>query len=77
MKGNSSKEQQACKQAQLDANPADVCTAKQPQQQQQRALFNRAGGNKQHLVKVTGLCKFKRAASKQVMAAGDGSLAPQ
>ena len=70
LKGNSSKGQQASKQVQLDTTPADRSTAKQ-----QQALSDMAGGNKQRLGKLTGF--YKRAANKQVVSAGDGSLATQ
>ena len=75
-KGKSRQEQQATKQVQLLAIRANVSTANEQQQQQQQQqqqeqqqwpIPDTADGNKQRLSKLTGIFKYKGAASKQVV----------
>ena len=75
LKGKPREGQQAPEQVQLVATCANVSTASE--QQQQQPIPGTADGNKQHLTKLTGIFKPKRAASKPVVSANGEGRAPQ
>ena len=64
--------QQATKIVQRVAVPADV--SRTSEQQQQQPIPEMAGANKQRNGKLSGFLKLKKAASRQAMSAGGGSV---
>ena len=71
------KGQQETKQVQLFVSSADAGTAGDQHQHQQLPIPDTAAGSMQRLSKVTSIFKAKSTASKQVVSADGGNLAPQ